>query len=195
MLLNLAKTNVWVTLLIWVVLYISDYALTLIGARLRAAQIAHISTGGSYELNTYFIKDIDKQTIFSVRFILALIWSTFALGIFWVLARVGTFEMAAFETVLGGFVLMELTIHIRHLRNIFTFRRQKVAGEIAGTIQFSRRYIYWTSAVDLALFAAFYMILFLFLGHVFFLGGALSCAALAVRHRLRVRREQPLPAV
>lgn len=195
MLLNLAKANVWVTLIIWVVLYVSDYALTLIGARLRAAQMANISTGGSYELNAYFVKDIDKQVVVSPRFILALIWSTFVLGIFWVLGRVGGFESAAFETVLGGFVLMELTIHIRHLRNIFTFRRQRVAGEMAGAIQFSRRYIYWTSAVDLALFAVFYVILFFFVGHVFFLGGAVSCAALAVRHRLRVRKEQPLPAV
>ena len=113
MLLNLAKANVWVTLLIWVVLYISDYTLTLMGARLRAAQMTNISTSGSYELNTYFVKDIDKQVIVSPRFIFALIWSSFVLGIFWVLGRVGGFESAAFETVLGGFVLMELTIHIR----------------------------------------------------------------------------------
>lgn len=194
MLLDWAKANVWVTVGIWTLLYISDYALTLIGARLRAARVPNFSTQGSYELNSYYVQDIDRRRMISPRFLIALFLSSGLIAITWFYARQERFLSGWFEFAFGAMVLMELTIHIRHLRNIFSFRRQMVAGEMAGTIPFSRRYIYWTSALDLALFAVFYLLLFLFVGHVFFFGGALTCGSLAIRHRLHVRREAALAA-
>jgi hypothetical protein len=190
MLVEWAIDNVWVALLLWVALYISDYALTIVGARLRAAQrTQHVSTEGSYELNSYFVQDIDKRRKVSVRFLLALLLSTFLLGMIWFLSQSDRSSRELFEIAFGGLVLLELAVHVRHLRNIFSFRRQMHAGEVAGAIRFSRRYVFWVSALDLVVFGLFYFTLFLFVGKVFFLGGAISCGALAIRHRLRLRRE------
>lgn len=190
MLLDLARHNLWVTLALWIVLYISDYALTLYGARLRSAQGAQaISTQGSYELNSYFVQDIDKGRLVSIRFLVALAFTTALLALLWLLAQRAFRGQLLLEFGIGAMVLLELTIHMRHLRNILSFRRQTVPGEMQGAIHYSRRFIYWTSALDLALFALLYLVLYLFVGEVWFLGGVASCGALALRHRLRVRRE------
>jgi hypothetical protein len=189
MLLDLAQQNLWITVLVWLVLYISDYALTLLGAQLQAKQAAQISMQGSYELNTYFVQDINQRRVISVRFIAALALTTFLIAMIWLIARLGSFTMLLFELGFGGVILLQLTVHMRHWRNIFTFRHNAQADEIQGQIQFSRRYLFRTSALDLFLFAGLYLVLFLFVGEIFFLGGVMACSALAVRHRLRVPRE------
>lgn len=190
MLLELATNNLWVALLIWILLYISDYTLTLLGARLRAASAnPYVTTQGSYELNTYFVKDVDQRRRVSIRFLLSLVWTTFLLGMIWLLARTDAFVVFLFQIAFGGMILLELAVHVRHLRNILSFRRQSQVGEIQGQVQFSRRYVYWTSALDLGLFAILYLVLFIIVGSPFLVGGVLSCAALALRHRLRLKRE------
>jgi hypothetical protein len=188
LLLALMLDNLWVLLGVWILLYISDYALTLVGARWRAKRMTAVSTQGSYELNAYFQKDIDSQRVISPRFILALVWSTFLLGCMWLLARLDPIGMDILETAIGALILLELAIHIRHLRNLFSFRRRDVPGEASGNIVFSRRYIYWVSSLDLFLYALLYFILFVFVGHLFFIGGVIGCLAAAARHRLSMRR-------
>lgn len=195
MLLDIAIGNLWVALLIWIGLYISDYVLTLVGARAQAKRAAQsISLQGSYELNAYYVKDVDARRTISPRFILALAWTTFLLAMIWLIARLNDFGVDMFELAFGGLVLLELAVHVRHLRNIFSFRRQMQAGEIQGTIQFARRYVYWVSALDLFLYAGFYLLLYLLVGRIFFLGGVVACGALGIRHRLRMKREPLLTA-
>lgn len=195
MLLEFAQNNLWVTLGCWVLIYISDYTLTLIGASTDVRPPQHISVQGSYELNPFFVDDINARRKISVRFIAALAWTTFLLAMVWLLGRTSPFAMRVFELTFGGMLLLELAIHMRHLRNIISYRRTTQPGEIRGAIEFSRRYVFWVSALDLALYALFYLVLWLFVGSFFFLGGALICAAHALRHRLRMRREPLLPTV
>lgn len=195
MLLEWALGNLWFAILFWMLLYVSDYILTIVGARLRAARSRHrVATEGSYELNTYFVSDVDKQRLVSVRFLFALTWSTLLIALIWFLSHADRSLLVFFELAFGGVILLELTIHMRHVRNIFSFHRQTHAGEMDGGVRFSRRYVYWVSALDLVLFASLYLILYLLIGRVFFVGGALSCGVLAIRHRLRMRREPLLTA-
>lgn len=190
MLLTWMENNLWVTLFVWVVLYVSDYGLTLLGSRWRRARgTTAVTTQGSYELNNYFVQDVDKQRVVSVRFIAALAWSTFLLGCTWLLARFDPLGVVVLDIVVGALVFMELTIHMRHFRNLFGYRHVAQAGEITGSITFSRRYVMWASSLDLFLFALLYLVLFLFVGNFFFLGGVLGCASIAIRHRRRIRRE------
>jgi hypothetical protein len=61
--------NLWVCLLTWLVLYISDYYLTIWGAHLyRSGAQEHIVYEGSYELTPQFQKDIDALKLFSLNF-------------------------------------------------------------------------------------------------------------------------------
>ncbi len=193
MLLTWMEENLWLALIVWIVLYISDYSLTLLGARMRAERgTTAVSTQGSYELNNYFVKDIDARRVVSARFIAALAYTTFLLGCSWLLARLYPIGIIVLDIVIGALVLMELTIHLRHFRNLFGYRHVAQAGEITGSVIFSRRYVMWASSLDLFLFALLYLVLFLFVGNLFFLGGAVGCAGIAIRHRLRIRREPRL---
>lgn len=58
MLLDAMHHSVWLAPLIWVVLYISDYAMTLWGAKLYYAVGKDYYQIPSYELNSYFQRDI-----------------------------------------------------------------------------------------------------------------------------------------
>ena len=76
--------NLWPWLAIWVVLYISDYTLTLTCARLYQRGVRDkIAFEGSFEITPYYQRDIDSLRLISPRFILALLASSvwvFVLG-------------------------------------------------------------------------------------------------------------------
>lgn len=189
MLVEWMQSNLFLTVALWIALYVSDYALTLAGTRARAAQTQWFSMQGSYELNAYFTADIDRQRVVSVRFLFALAWTTFLLAMSWLVGRTHLIATLWFELILGAMFLVELAIHVRHGRNLLTFRHKFTPEEIQGKVIYSRRYTYWNSAVDLFLFALLYLALFLLVGNLFFVGGALACAALAFRHYRRIKRE------
>src|SRR5262249_29585706 len=66
--------NLWSGLMVWVVLYVSDYSLTLACARLyRQGVCDKIVFEGSFELTPYFQADIDSLRAVSPRFLAALI--------------------------------------------------------------------------------------------------------------------------
>lgn len=194
MLLDIARQNLWVTLALWVLIYVSDYTLTLVGAQAAAKRAPNVSVQGSYELNPYFVNDVNKRRRISPRFLLALVLTTVLLALLWYLSRSSALTGVLFEVAFGALLLVELAIHVRHLRNILSYRRATQPGEVEGSIQFSRRYAYWVSALDLAVFALFYLILFLLVGRWFFVGGFIACASLALRHRLRMNKEPLLTA-
>lgn len=55
MLENAWVTNIWVSLIIWSALYVSDYCLTIYGARLYHANLKkYVVFEGSYEFTPYF---------------------------------------------------------------------------------------------------------------------------------------------
>lgn len=177
---QLFLTNIWTGVAFWVVLYTSDYTLTIVGARLYRGVREKIAFEGSYELNPYFQRDINALRTISPRFLLALILSSAWLCVVWELAQLAAPQLYAF--CLGAIVLLELCIHIRHIRNI-AFFRVAATDAVRGRIEYSKRVTLGNSAVEMLSFSGLLLILFAFTGSWFLLGGAPSCLALAVKHK------------
>ena len=186
--------SLWPGMLAWSILYISDYALTLICARLRRAGAAEkIAMEGSYELTPYFQRDIDSLKLISPRFLAALVWTLSLLALIWVLAAsLSLPELYYFA--LGIFILLELAIHVRHIRNLFLFWSITHEDHVRGRIEYSRSLSYRMSSYDLLAFSGLFLLLFAFTQNWFVLGGAISCLSTAVKHRRLAKQPRPVPA-
>jgi ribosomal protein S18 acetylase RimI-like enzyme len=184
----------FVALTVWAALYISDYCLTLWGARLyKETASAFIDFGGSYEIEEVFKKDIDALRRVSPQFVYRLCLSSAALLAFW-WYTVRIADLPAFFLVLfGGYVLVELVVHARHISNILMFRTMGMTGAVAGKIKYARWVTERLSSAQLLSFAALFALCFLMSDKVFFLGGTLGCLASARRH-IRQARRKPGPA-
>jgi hypothetical protein len=178
--------------LLWFVLYISDYALTIYGARLYQAASQYFSVEGSYELTPDFQQDIDALRLISPRFLIALFGSTLLL----LMARGLSLGIPAiFEAVCGFFLLMEVPVHIRHIRNIVTYRQINTGQAATGKLAYARWFVYSLSATEILTFAIVFLAFALLLGSWFFLGGAVGCGRLAIDHFMKSNqaRKQPAP--
>lgn len=178
--------SLWLGSLVWACLYISDYCLTISGARLYQAQ-DKIVFQGSYEITPIFQADVNALRRISPRFIAILFGSTLYLLGFSYLSAMWEMRLA-YTTALGALVLMEFTVHIRHLRNRYLFRHAFGPDGIRGRLEYPRGLILRGSALEVLLFGALYTLLFVQTGDSFVLGGALGCAVLAVNHYRLARR-------
>ena len=114
---------------VWIALYISDYFLTVTCARLyKSGAHEKIVMEGSYELTPYFQNDIDSFRLFSPRFIIMLIYSSVLLAIIWMLSLITYSQLYTFA--FGAMILLELTIHLRHFHNFFTFRAMNQSDQV-----------------------------------------------------------------
>ena len=83
--------HTWIGIPVWALLYISDYTLTLICARMYQNGVRDkIAFEGSYELTPYFQRDIDSLRVISPRFVVALATTSILLIIVWWLAQLST---------------------------------------------------------------------------------------------------------
>ncbi len=184
---NYLFDSLWPGLLIWALLYISDYRLTIICARLyRAGANERMVIEGSYELTPFFQKDIDALKAISPRFIFMLLFGASLMTFVWYVTRDSVPQM--YEFLLGAMILMQLTVHLRHLRNFFTFRAMRYSGDVRGRIEYSRPFILRMSSSELLEFSGFYLLLFAFLQQWFFLGGAVGCLSTGTKHRKYARK-------
>jgi hypothetical protein len=175
-------TSLWPALIVWVVLYISDYAFTIACAKMRRGPISEkIVIEGSYEITPYFQRDVDALRRFSPRFVTMLVYSTLLLVAVWFLSAQSFPEFFAFAA--GAMILIEVTIHIRHLKNFLTYRRMKESDCVRGRIEYSRAFILRTSADELFVFAGIYALFFVPTLSWFLLGGVASCLSVAMKHR------------
>ena len=184
--------SLWPGLTAWVLLYISDYTMTLTCARLYREKVsAHVAFGGSYELTPYFQRDINSLRKISLRFIGALFFSALLLALVWVLCSNDFPQLYAFA--LGAMILVQLAVHLRHIRNFFTFRGINAGNAVSGRIEYSRPFVLRTSSAELFAFAGFYLLLFAFMPNSFWLGGVAACFSIALKHR-RLARKATLSA-
>ena len=185
--LSIFFSSVWPGLTVWVLLYISDYALTITCARLyRGGVNEKLVFEGSYELTPFFQRDIDSLRRVSPRFLVMLFVTTFLLATVWYLSAQSGPELFAFAS--GSMILLELTVHIRHLRNLFMFRAMSKSDCVRGRIEYSRLFILRISSDELFIFAAFFVLLFIFTQSWFVLGGATACFSTAMKHRRLSRK-------
>jgi hypothetical protein len=85
-------------------------------------------------------------------------------------------------------VLVQLAIHVRHLRNLVLFRAIINTDGVRGRIEYSRPLMHRMSACELLTFSCLFFLLFVFTQHWFMLGGATACLSTALKHRRLMRR-------
>jgi hypothetical protein len=185
--LSILFTSLWPGLVIWSVLYVSDYAFTITCARLYRSGVKDILVfEGSFELTPYYQRDIDSLRLISPRFVAMLFISGLLLAWIWFLASQSAQEFYVF--MLGFMVLLELAIHVRHVRNLFTFRMLGEPGSVRGRIEYSRFFILRSSSIELFAISGLFLLLSGFTQSWFVFGGAASCALTALKHRQLARR-------
>lgn len=176
------RAHLWPGLTAWIVLYVSDYVLTVVCARLyRKDAGEHIVFEGSFELTPQFQADIDALRWISPKFLTALTVSTGMLALIWWQSSIS--GSAIYLFVLGATVLLELAVHMRHFRNVYQFRTCFGRDGIRGRLEYPREVTLRLSAFELLEFAVLFFIVSFVTGSVLFVGGAASCLAQAVKHR------------
>jgi hypothetical protein len=178
----------WLGLLMWTVLYTSDFLFTMTCARLyQQGAREFVVFEGSYEITPYYQNDVDRLRTFSPRFFAALAATCAIQALIWFLTMRGLIVPDLYFFALGAMVLVELTIHIRHVRNLFLFRALLGGHGIKGRIEYPRPIMLRLSAMEIAAFSILYAILFVITGSWFLLGGAFACLSLAINHRRLAR--------
>lgn len=180
--------RLWPGLVAWTILYISDYSLTIVCARLyQAGARDKIALEGSYEITPYYQRDIDALRRVSPRFLAALLISLLWLSAVWWLAMESLFP-PMYSFLLGGLILVELAVHMRHFRNLVLFRAVVGSDAVRGRIEYPRRLMLRMSSQESLAFSGLFAVVFLFTGSWFVLGGAVMCLSLAFKH-LRLARK------
>jgi hypothetical protein len=186
--------RLWPGLVAWTILYISDYSLTIACARLyQAGARDTIVFEGSYEITPYYQRDINALRRVSPRFLAALLLSLVWLAAVWWLAD--QWWPPVYPFALGAVILLELAIHMRHVRNLVLFRAIVGSEAVRGRIEYPRRLMLRMSSIELLAFSGLFMVMFLFTGSWFVLGGAATCLSLGGQHLRLARQLMPQPAV
>jgi hypothetical protein len=185
---NLLFNYFWPGVVVWSLLYISDYALTIKCARLYRAQQT-ILFEGSFEITPLFQRDIDSLRVVSPRFVFILLLTLSLFGFIWILNKQSP-APELWQFMLGCFITVQLTVHTRHLRNLFLFRSINDASLVHGRIECARTLLLRMSSLECFAFSGLFLILFVFTRSWFILGGVTGCFLLGVNHRKLARRLQ-----
>lgn len=183
MLLDAFHRYFWLVPVVWICVYISDYALTLWGVRLYIGGVQkHYTIQSQYELNPFFQKDIAAQRKLSMRFLIMLLATTFLL----IMARIilyGSVPIQAYDFAIGYLLLLEVPVHFRHFRNIMLFQYLSRSQGVNGQITYTSWLNYRISFFDFFLWSLFFGLCFFLNNNWLFLGGVLSCFISAYQHR------------
>jgi hypothetical protein len=181
--------SLWPGLFVWTLLYVSDYALTLYCAGLYRSKVRQqLSFEGSYELNPTFQGDVDSGVRVSPRFAFAMVVIWLWISLVWWLTRQAPRWPQAYAFVLGILVLLELAIHVRHIRNLVLFRMGFGPGGVQGQMHYPRAVMLRTSASEFLAFACLFGVAFAVTGSPFLLGGATGAAATGMKHLTLARK-------
>ena len=187
--------HVWITAILFGIVSLADYYLTIYGARLfRDTLGAHVQNEGSYELTPTFRKDVDNLRLFSPAFAWRLIFTMALLPvIYWLsysLLGIGW----PYLFLAGGLFLRAVPILLRHMRNIGLGLLAREPGSIQGSVTYSQRLNFRLSAVELVGFAAFFLITAVVLNSAFFYGGAIITGITGLQHWSYGRKTSPAQA-
>jgi hypothetical protein len=174
-------SNPWYGILLWMVLYISDYYLTIYCAR-GFREIGHFQFEGSFELTPHYQKDIDAlQPISKLHLLLLLVYSAVILLVWWI-TRLSPHLVWTYPLYLGMFLLLEVAVHLRHLRNVAIIHEVKKHGGVEGQILYRKWFSYRNSANELYITATLFLFIAALTYSLFFLGGALMCYGNGFKH-------------
>ena len=181
----------WYGVILWIILYTSDYYLTLYSAQ-GFREIGYFQFEGSFELTPQYQKDIDALKPFSRRHIIALILSSIVIVLLWWLTRLSFYLQLSYLLFLGMFLLLEVAVHLRHLRNISLIHEARRDGGIEGQITYKKWFSYRISANEFFVFSVLFLIVAILTFSQFFLGGAITCLATGLQHRRLAKKEKSI---
>jgi len=171
----------WPGVVLWIILYISDYYLTIYSAR-GFRGIGHFQFEGSYELTPQFQADVDALKRISARHIaLLVLCSILIVTLWWVIVRLLALPWL-YNLYLGLFLLVEVAVHLRHLRNVFLIREIRKHGGVEGQISYRKWFSYRVSAFEFYSMGTLFLMVAVLSFSSFFLGGALVCFGTGLKH-------------
>lgn len=185
-------TSPWYGVILWVILYIGDYSLTIRSAR-GFREIGHFQFEGSFELTPQFQKDVDALQPVSKRHITLLVLISILIMLLWWLTQRAILFPRAYLLLLGMFLLMEVAIHFRHLRNLFLIGEVRKNGGVEGQIFYRKWFSYRISALEFYMFSALFLIIAVLNYSPFFLGGAIACFAVGFNHNKLAKKTRSIP--
>lgn len=177
----LLNTSPWYGVILWIILYTSDYYLILYCAR-GFREIGHVQFEGSFELTPQYQKDIDALKPVSRLHITLLILYSLLILVVWWFTRLSIYLMWTYPMYLGMFLLLEVAVHVRHLRNAAIIREVRKDGGVDGQIAYRKWFSYRISAMDLYICATLFLLVAVLTYSLFFLGGAIMCYATGFKH-------------
>jgi len=164
--------------ILWIILYISDYSLTIFSAR-GFREIGHFQFEGSFELTPQYQKDIDALKPVSKRHIILLVLSSLLIVFIWWFTKRLLFFPWTYLLYLGMFLLGEVAVH---LRNLSLIREIRKGGGVEGQIFYKKWFSYRISASEFYLYSVLFLIISVLTYSPFFLGGAIMCYATGFKH-------------
>ena len=183
----LLTANPWYGIITWIILYTSDYYLTLYCAR-GFREIGHIQFEGSFELTPQYQKDVDAlQPISKLHVTLLALYSLIIFAIWWI-TRLTIYLKWTYPFYLGMFLLLEVAVHMRHLRNAAIIHEVRKNGGVNGQIAYKKQFSYRISATDLYISATVFLLVAVLTYSLFFLGGAIMCYATGFKHARLARK-------
>lgn len=188
--LDLLILHPWLLALVWAALYLFDYVSTLWLRRMVDVVLSrYVVFERGPELNPNFEGEIARQQRFSPKFIILLL----LVVVLVLLSPVVGYYFVEF--LAGALLLTWAFVNSRHLRNYFyvSFVRQKPDALQGRQVQ-----SYWFMQKQLSseamVWGLLYLALFLLTWRIFFLAGALTCGALALRAYRLANRKFTSPA-
>ncbi len=145
-------------------------------------EIGHFQFEGSFELTPQFQKDIDALKPVSKRHIILLVLSSLLIVFIWWFTKHLLFFPWTYLLYLGMFLLMEVAVHLRHLRNISFIREIRKSGGVEGQIYYQKMVFLSNFASEFYLYSALFLIFAVLAYSPFFLGGAIMCFATGIKH-------------
>ena len=178
---NWLATSPWYGVILWIILYTSDYYLTIYASH-GFGEIGHFQFEGSYELTPQYQKDVDAHRPYSELHITLLVLYSLLLLLIWWFTQSFAFIQWTYLLYLGMFLLVEVAVHFRHLRNISIIRLVRKEGGVEGQIKYKRQFSYGISSFEFYTFGVLFSITALLAYSIFFVGGALMCFGTGFKH-------------
>ena len=176
---GLSAQSFWMIIIIWVVICVVDYRLTIIiKKRIKIKLGNHIRHEGSIELNPLIRSDVEKNRFLSPLHISFCLLSSVGLFILWRFCS-DQMTIQQFQFTLGLLILPHLIIYLHHLSNIGALKSY-TEGSISGTIQYSKEYDLKRSIWEVAGICILFFILAFLEGSQFLLGGVFGSFFLAI---------------
>lgn len=177
----------WPGVILWVILYVSDYYLTIYSAR-GFREIGHFQFEGSFELTPQYQKEIDALKPVSKLHITLLILYSLLIVFIWWFTRMLIYFPWTYLLYLGMFLCLEIGVHLRHLRNVSLIREVRRNGGVDGQISYRKWFTYRISASEFYTFSTLFLIISVLSYSTFFLGGAIMCLGTGFKHSRLARK-------